>query len=64
MSIAKDVREALAESDQVAGFELQGALRDAEELAERFSDVKPVPYVVPIERFVGLPIIGESKGHV
>jgi hypothetical protein len=31
------------------------ALADAERLADMFADVKPVPFVVPFERFAGLP---------
>ena len=45
-SILKDIEG----SDQA----LPKALEEAEKLADQFADVKPVPYIVPIERFVGL----------
>lgn len=61
MSVTKEVQRLIAESEDVVDFELQGALRDAERMADEFSNVKPVPYIVPIERFAGLPIVGEHK---
>jgi hypothetical protein len=59
MSITGDVRKLLAHQRQPE--ELEGALCDAELLADLFSDVRPIPYIVPIERFAGLPILGEEK---
>lgn len=35
------------------------AIREAERLADLYADITPAPYIVPIERFVGLP---ETKG--
>lgn len=31
------------------------ALRDAEALAEKYKDVRPAPFAVPMEKFFGLP---------
>lgn len=62
MSISSDVRKLLAEYRHPQ--ELEGALRDAELLADHFSNVRPVPYIVPIERFAGLQSLGEEKTSI
>jgi hypothetical protein len=31
------------------------ALAAAERLADMYADIKPIPFIVPIERFSGLP---------
>lgn len=54
MSILEQVKEALDASDIVETLDLQAALASAEKMADHFSEVKPVPYIVPIERFAGL----------
>lgn len=64
MNILKAVRERIQESDLPDGYELQGALAEAERMADEFDHVKPAPYVVPIERYSGLPILGEHKETV
>ena len=35
------------------------ALRDAENMADQFSDVRVETYSIPIERFLGLPVFQE-----
>ena len=61
MSILDQVKKAItsAHTDQTVG--LQGALADAERMADQFSEVKPVPYIVPIERFAGMAVFKRSK---
>lgn len=54
MSLTKKVLDAIAA--QQAGTTALGAVADAERLADQYADVKPTPYVVPIERFVGMAI--------
>lgn len=61
MSILEQVREALNSSDVDENLDLQAALADAERMAEQFSEVKPVPYIVPIERFAGMTVFDRSK---
>ena len=53
MGIADDVRRALDLNPDVVI--LNSELAEADRLADLFSDVKPVAFIVPIERFVGLP---------
>ena len=57
MSLVETVKVTL----QGAEYELTDALAEAERLADEYSEIRPIPYVVPIERYVGLPILGESK---
>lgn len=54
MSILEQVKEALNTSDYDDITDLQSALANAEKMADHFSEVKPIPYIVPIERFAGL----------
>lgn len=54
MSLTDKVRESLAV--QQAGDPWGDAIADAERLADQFADIKPTPYVVPIERFVGMAV--------
>lgn len=54
MSLTDKVRETLAA--QLAGGNLHDAIADAERMADQFADVKPTPYIVPIERFVGMAV--------
>lgn len=61
MSILEQVREALESTDIEENAGLQAALDDAERMSDQFSEVKPVPYIVPIERFAGLAVF---KGSV
>jgi len=36
------------------GIENNKALADAERMADEYSDIKPVPYIVPMEKYIGL----------
>ena len=53
MGVLRNVKEKLRNHPDV-DIELDEALREAEKLADVFEEVKPQPYVVPIERFAGL----------
>lgn len=61
MSILEHVKEALNSSNINEDMDLQAALADAERMSDEFSEVKPVPYIVPIERFAGLAVFKASK---
>lgn len=62
MSIVSTVEKLVKDSeDIVAALEQDDALNEAERLADLYADIRPEPYAVPIERFAGLPILGESK---
>ena len=61
MSLVRDVRALIELGSNEKDYTFEGALADAERMAEQFSDVRPQPYVVPIERFAGLPVVGESR---
>lgn len=54
MSIIEKVEAAIAKS-QSAPVTPSGALAKAERLADIYADIKPVPFIVPLERFSGLP---------
>lgn len=58
MILADRVRTALAASPPAISHN-SAALAEAERLADVYADIKPVPFIVPIERFSGLPF--ESK---
>ncbi|WP_299911791.1 hypothetical protein [uncultured Paracoccus sp.] len=60
MSVLRSLREALANAQVDVDLSLQGALADAERLADEFAEVRPQSYIVPIEKFVGLPVLGET----
>ena len=61
MSIIKVLRDTLKNTQVEVDVTLTGALADAERLADEFSEVRPQRYIVPIEKFVGLPILGEES---
>jgi hypothetical protein len=62
VALAKEVTQRVqAIKDYEDTVELNAALKEAERLADLYADVKPIPFAVPIERFVGLPVVGESK---
>ncbi|OYU19694.1 MAG: hypothetical protein CFE34_03910 [Rhodobacteraceae bacterium PARR1] len=61
MSILVALKEALDRAPNTDTHSLQGALADAEKLADLFSEVRPQAYVVPIEKYVGLPVLGEAR---
>ena len=52
MGLTEQLRAALAANEPHNS--LSGALADAERMSDQFSDVQPTPYIVPIERYVGM----------
>lgn len=54
MTLADIVHERLLALD--AEVSLNAALLDAERLADQFANVRPTPYAVPIERYVGMTV--------
>lgn len=64
MSVLQTIREALKNAPGDVDMNLKGALADAERLADEFSQVRPKTYIVPIEKFVGLPVVGEANLQV
>ncbi|MEP1144956.1 MAG: hypothetical protein ABJH52_14650 [Henriciella sp.] len=62
MSIAEKIQQLLADRNDQETQNLDTAeIREAERLADLFDSVKPVPYVVPIERYAGLPVFREKE---
>lgn len=55
MKIAEKVLDRIDEAKKQI-VELEGALAEAERLADQFADVKPIPYSIPIERYYGMPV--------
>ena len=53
MSLAEAVRDRLEKTPAENQTTLRGKLLEAEKLADKFSDVKPVPYILPIEVAIG-----------
>lgn len=41
--------------------ELQEALRRAEELADRFADIQPLPQAMPVETYFGAPFSSSAE---
>lgn len=60
MSLLNQLNDALDKASSDGSLQLGGALAEAERLADEFASVRPQTYVVPIEKFVGLPMHGES----
>jgi hypothetical protein len=60
MSVLRILRDALERAPEDVNLTLQGALADAERLADEFAEVRPQSYVIPIEKYVGLPVMGET----
>ena len=57
MSLVVDVKEALHRSQDVENSVAKNEeLREAARLADLFDEIKPQPYIVPIERFMGIPV--------
>ena len=57
MSLVADVQETLrCARDVEDSIAMDEALREAVRLADLFDEIKPEPYVVPIERFAGMPV--------
>ena len=62
MSILDEIRESIRRADQyLPAPSDEQAPKDAERLADLFSDVEPQPYIVPIQRFVGLPVFSDGE---
>jgi hypothetical protein len=61
MSILEQVKVALSNADVDPENQMGAALVDAERMSDQFSEVKPVPYIIPIERFVGMAVFNGSK---
>ena len=61
MKLSETLGQTLADLAKSERLDLEGALADAERMADEFSDVNPVPYVVPIERTAGLPFKTEKN---
>ena len=62
MTLVKTVEEKLKKLEAGAELvELDGALAEAERMADQFSDVKPETYSVPIERYAGIPVFRQEK---
>lgn len=64
MSILEQVRAALSTANADPYNHLEAALVDAERMSDQFSEVKPVPYNIPIERFAGMAVVGGSKPQI
>ena len=54
MSLTDKVRETLA-AQRAEGY-ANDPIAAAERLADQYADIKPTPYIVPIERFVGMAV--------
>jgi hypothetical protein len=54
MSISKEVRRKLDEIKVPESASNQAALDEAERLADLYSNIKVVPFRVPLERFIGM----------
>lgn len=55
MYLTERVREVQEKIRQKQAQDPDTALLQAERLADLYSDVKPVQYIVPIERLTGVP---------
>jgi hypothetical protein len=64
MSILSEVQDKLAELRDHHLGQLADPLAEAERLSDLFADVRPQPYIVPIERYAGLPVYGEAKSVI
>lgn len=56
MTLSEKVSHRLSTLSETAEQDRLVALAEAERLADVFADVRPVPYAVPIERFVGMAV--------
>lgn len=64
MSIAQELRALLAASEATnRQHELSGALAEAERLTDLFDEVVPQPYIVPMERFAGIPVCNRDQAR-
>ena len=46
--------EGKLKADNGYDIELDKALADAERMAEEYADINPIPYIVPMEKYIGL----------
>ena len=56
MTLSEKVSHRLNTLSETTEPDRLAAIAAAERLADAFSDVRPVPYAVPIERFVGMAV--------
>ncbi len=56
MTLSEKVAHRLSTLSETTEQDRLAALSAAERLADLFADVRPVPYAVPIERFVGMAV--------
>ncbi len=54
MKLTEKVQAAI-DGNKGAGT-LEGALADAERMSDMYSEIKPTPFSIPIERYYGLPV--------
>ena len=60
MSIVDKVNELLSSSG-IPDKQNRQELIEAERLADLYSDVKPVPFIIPIERLIGSPALSQNS---
>ena len=61
MSLIDSVKQRLSELSDTEQSGSNEALKNAEKLADEFADIKPVPYVVPVERLAGFEL--DNRRH-
>ena len=54
MKLTEKVQAAINGNESLGA--LAGALADAERMADLYSEIKPTPFSIPIERYYGLPV--------
>ncbi len=60
MSLVKKVEDLVRDAD-TATKEKSTEIENAEKLADKYKDVKPQPFYIPMERFHGLPAFRNKK---
>lgn len=63
MKIVDKVKSSLASSNTNNDVALSAALAEAERLSDIYAEIKPIPYIVPIERFAGMTTYRESAAE-
>jgi hypothetical protein len=61
MTLSEKVRQRISAIEETQAANLDQALAAAERLADEFAYIRPVPYAVPIERFVGMTVEFHAK---
>lgn len=56
MTLSEKVMQRMLAIEETEATNLDEALAAAERLADEFAYIRPVPYAVPIERFVGMTV--------